>query len=537
MTQLRDYQAEMRSGFHAAWHSGARNVLGVLPTGGGKTVLFSEEIAGYPGPSCAIAHRQELVSQISLALGKARVRHGLLAPKKITRAIVQLHMEELGVSYYDPTSRVKVAGVDTLVRMEPDTWSKSVGLWVIDEAHHVLKENKWGRAAAMFPNAYGLGVTATPCRADGKGLGRHADGLFDRMVQGPPMRRLIERGYLTPYRIFAPPSDIDLSGVTISAGGDYNPDQLRAAVHKSRVIVGDVVGHYLKHARGKRGVTFAVDVEHATEMAAAYRAAGVPAAVITGDTSDTDRIAMMRQFRAGTLLQLCNCDLLGEGVDVPAIEVVSFARPTMSFSLYCQQFGRALRILLGKLHAIIIDHVGNVAKHGLPDARRVWSLDARERGLRSARPADVMPTMTCRMCTGVFERTTSSCPYCGYYNEPSGRSAPEMVDGALHELTEDVLARMRGEIDRVDGAPTFPYGAGPEVVGSIKKRHWERQQAQQRLREAMMLYGGLRTAAGDSIEAAQRRFFHTYGLDVMSAQALGAREAAELEQKLRSVLQ
>src|SRR5882762_8257373 len=142
----------------------------------------------------------------------------------------------------------------------------------------MLRDNKWGKVASMFPNARWLGVTATPNRADGRGLGRHADGLFDTMVHAPSMRELIRMGYLTDYRIFTIPSDVDLTDVPISAGGDFSPEPLRKAVHRSH-IVGDVVQHYLRIARGKLGVTFAVDVESATQIAAAFNAAGVKAEV------------------------------------------------------------------------------------------------------------------------------------------------------------------------------------------------------------------------------------------------------------------
>ena len=209
VTHLRPYQAKAKQYIYDAWDQGFVNVLAVLPTGAGKTVLFSDIIHDHRGASCAIAHRQELVSQISLALARDKVRHRIIGPKSVVKLCVNLHMLELGASYYDPSSTCAVAGVDTLVRRgdELNGWLESVTLCVQDEAHHVLESNKWGTAFKMFPNAKGLGVTATPLRADGKGLGRHVDGLFDTMVEGPGMRDLIEMGFLTEYRVFAPPSD------------------------------------------------------------------------------------------------------------------------------------------------------------------------------------------------------------------------------------------------------------------------------------------------------------------------------------------
>jgi hypothetical protein len=403
----------------------------------------------------------------------------------------------------------------------------------------------------MFPNARGLYPTATPLRADGKGLGRHADGLVDSMVLAPSMRDIIDMGYLTDYRIFAPPSDLDLSQVATSqATGDFNADQLRKAVHKSH-ITGDVVAHYLKLAPGKLGVTFAVDVEAAGEIAASFRAQGVPAEVVSAKTPDALRAQILRRFKAREVLQLVNVDLFGEGFDLPAIEVVSFARPTESFALYSQQFGRALRLMLSKeaaaVHAhltdegrraaiaasekpvaFIIDHVGNVLRHGLPDARREWSLDRRER--RGGGKSDAIPLRVCvnDLCLQPYERVHKSCPYCGHYPPPPSRSAPEFVDGDLTELDAETLAALRGEIARIDGDAVIPYGAAPEVAGAVRRRHWERREAQQALRNAIAWWAGLESAQGRGESESYRRFFHRFGLDVASAQTLNDREAAEL---------
>ena len=232
---LRYYQNDLSNGIDAAWTRVA-NVLAVSATGSGKTVVVAHKIKQEPGASVFIAHRTELVAQASLALAREGVRHKVIGPASLQRNCAQIHLTELGRSWYDPNAKTAVAGVDTLVRLPPaDPWRAQVRLWVCDEAHHLCysspgKPNKWAAAALMFPNARGLGVTATPLRADGKGLGRHADGLMDELVQGPPMLLLITEGWLTPYRVFAPPSDLDLSGVATSAGGDYSPDPLRKAV-------------------------------------------------------------------------------------------------------------------------------------------------------------------------------------------------------------------------------------------------------------------------------------------------------------------
>lgn len=541
--KLRPYQADAKAGVYSAWQSGALNALAVLPTGAGKTVLFSDIIREHNAPVCAIAHRQELVSQISLALARDGVRHRIIGPKSVVKLCVNIHMAEVGASFYDPGSAVAVAGVDTLVRRGPELahWLNSVTLWVQDEAHHVLKANKWGTAAEMFPNAKGLGVTATPLRADGKGLGRHADGLFDDMYVGPSMRDLINMGYLTEYRVFAPPNDIDLSAVATSAStGDYSKVQLTKAVRKSHVV-GDVVAHYLRIAPGKLGITFATDVETATDMAAAYNAAGVPAAVVSAKTPDAERIALLRKFKNRQLLQLVNVDLFGEGFDLPAIEVVSMARPTQSYALYVQQFGRALRLLDGKIEALIIDHVGNVVRHGLPDARQEWTLDGKDKQ-RNGGPSDAIPVKACPACTAVYERINAACPFCGHKAAPAARSGPDQVDGSLVELDPSVLALMRGEIERVDMDPEV-YRAELAAkhtpkVGQLAhvKRHVERQEAQKALRASIAWWAGYQRALGRSDDESYRRFYFAFGVDVLSAQALGTKDALSLAEKVNSKL-
>jgi superfamily II DNA or RNA helicase len=543
--KLRPYQQQLVDETHAAWASGARNVMAVAPTGGGKTVVLSDIVRANAGASCTIAHRQELVTQISVALNRNAVPHRIIGPDSIIRLAVRLHMEDAGKSYFNPASRDAVAGVQTLLRRQEGLarWAQSVTLWVTDEGHHILRDNQWGKATLMFPNARGLAVTATPTRADGRGLGRHADGLMDVMVEGPPPRWLIDQKYLTDYRIFAPPSDLDLSGVTTSADGDYSKIKLKAAVRKSRVV-GDVVKHYQRIAPGKLGITFATDVETATDIATQFNASGVPAEIVSAKTPDAERAAILRRFRCRELLQLVNVDLFGEGFDLPAIEVVSMARPTQSYSLFCQQFGRALRILEGKTEAIIIDHVGNVQRHGLPDRPRVWTLDAQER--RSRGPTDTIPVTTCGNtsppCMAVYERIHPACPYCGFEPVPASRAGPAFVDGDLHELDAGTLAQMRGEVARVD-RPASEYqaelaAARVPAIGQMAnvKRHRLRQDAQAVLRDAIAWWAGHQRAEGRGDPESYRRFYFAFGVDVLSAQALGTKEAEALTDRIHQHL-
>lgn len=552
---LRPFQTKLEADCYAAWDAGAVNIMPVSATGSGKTVLLSKLLYDESGASIAIAHRQELVSQIAVALARNGVRHRVVGAKRgssLTRVITALQVAELGYSFIDPTAKTGVGGIDTIIRMTNDPWFSQIRLAVQDEGHHVLKDNKWGKVAAMFPSARGLFPTATPQRADGKGLGRHADGITDALVLAPSMRDIINMGYLTDYRIFAPPSDLNLSEVSISATtGDFNQDQVRKAVHKS-TITGDIVKHYLKIAPGKLGVTFAVDVEEAGKIAAAFKAAGVPAEVVSAKTPDALRAAILRRFKKREILQLVNVDLFGEGFDLPAIEVVSFGRPTDSFALYSQQFGRTLRLMIEEILSgrwgtytdeerkafirasrkpvgIIIDHVGNVVRHGLPDARREWSLDRRE---RRAKKSDAIPLRVCVNCLQPYEAVTKRCPYCDYYPTPASRGGPEFVDGDLTELDASTLAALRGDIARIDGDFFAPQSLDQYAAMGARKRHAERQQGQASLRNAVAWWAGVEAARGHGESESYRRFYFRFGIDVANAQLLGAREAEELAQKV-----
>lgn len=531
---LRPFQRSITEQVYWAWQK-HRNVLAVAPTGSGKTVIFSHVVRHFNGASCVMAHRRELVSQISLALCANGVRHALGTPDDVRRDIIALQIEKFGHHYHHAQSPCRVVGVDMLLDADAtrDPWFAQVGLWVMDEAHHLLVDNKWGKAVAKFPNAYGLGVTATPKRADGKGLGYHASGVMNYMVQGPTMSQLIAEGFLSKYRVFCPPSDIQLQNVPIGESGDYSSKPLRAAVRASRQITGSVVDSYLKYAAGRLGVTFAVDVEEAQKYAQAFNARGVPAEVVTWKTPTLLRSSILRRFERREILQLVNVDMFGEGFDLPAIEVVSMARPTKSLALYLQQFGRALRILAGKEYAIIIDHVGNVREHKLPNIPRVWTLDNEPRGSRAG-SSDAIPLTTCRECYRPYERVLRECPYCGYYPEPAGRSSPKEVDGDLTELSQDVILSLLNEKSRIDSAPETGlfYAAGAQAFGAMRKHHHERQLAQQALRERMALWGGWRESQGDTLSMAQRRFFHTYGIDVLTAQTLNAADAEALRLRI-----
>lgn len=567
----RPYQTDLKLRTYEAWDNGAKFVLATLPTGAGKTFTFSEVIAEESAASAAIAHRSELVGQMAMALARNGVRHRVIGPSALARAIAAAQVQELGRSFYDPNARAGVVSSKSLLNLsESDPWLRQVRLCIGDEGHHYLRDNEWGRGIAMFPNLHrGMLVTATGWRADGKGLGRGIllpsgkwsnDGLADALIEGPNMRWMIDNGYLTGYRVFAPPNDLDFSDVPVTESGDLSPAKNRAAMKRSTRIVGDVVKHYLAIAPGKLGVTFAVDVEEATKIAQAFRAAGVPAEVVHAKTPDVLRTQILRRFRKREILQLINVDLFGEGFDLPAIEVVSMVRKTESKGLFDQQFGRSLRLMVdglllenwdtfsveerllyialsGKPEAIIIDHVGNCERHGLPDGVRIHTLERRNRRSKDA-PTDVIPLTTClnAACMRVYERTESCCPYCKAKPVPSSRSAPEFVDGDLHELDPAAYARLRGEIAKVDGPARFPQGMAPGVAQSIRNNHFERQHAQRLLRNQIDLWCGWQTAQGRDLSECYKRFWFMFGTDVATAMALGRPDAEALREKISSKL-
>lgn len=544
---LRPYQQKLLQDVYAAWHSGHKNVLAVLPTGGGKTVLFTEILAAHAGYSCAIAHRRELVGQMSLTLNKRQIPHFAHVQSKDVKWLVSLHMAEHGVSYYRTGARCAVASVDTLRSRENHlaAWCKRVGLWIMDEGHHVIEKNKWGKAVRMFPNARGLSVTATPERADGKGLARSADGVIDTMVIGPTGRELIEQGYLTDYIIYSPPSDIDMSDVPISSTGDYSQPKMVTKVKQSKVI-GDVVEHYLRIAPGKLGITFVPSIEIAQDMAAAFNKAGVPAEAVSSKTPRDQRNNATRKLRNGDLKQLVNVDIFGEGFDLPAIEVVSMARPTESYPLLSQQFGRALRPMQGKAKAIIIDHVGNCmrlfSRYGLPDSDIQWNLMSREKRSNTTN-IDGPPLRMCTECTGVFQSYQRICPYCQHTIIPTNRSAPEFIDGDLTILDTEIIRQLYKERARID----TPYkdietkmrcaNAPFPAIAGASKQHRLRQEAQTKLRETLALWGGWQYHMGRGKSESWQRFYRKYGVDVLSAQILGRPEAEALTERIVKDLQ
>jgi len=542
--KLRPYQEKLITDVYAEWDAGNQYVVMVSATGSGKSMTLTEIVKRERDRGqyvLVLAHRQELITQLSDTMARMEVHHAIIAARSAIKFATRLHMENYGSNFYDPNSRVIVASVQSMRPAKVAELAQLGGRLTVvqDEAHHATKKSKtWGGVLTplMDAGARGLGPTATPCRADGQGLSRATDGYGDAMVLGPEMSWLIDNGYLSKYKIYCPPTDLHLENVeTSKSTGDYKEKELKAEIGRSH-IVGDIVSHYLKICPGKRGITFTVGVDTAEEVAEEYRKRGVPAVALSGRNTDAERVQAVRDLKSGKILQIVNDSLIGEGVDIPAVEVVSFGKPTESYAHYAQMFGRALRVFEGKTHAIIIDAVSNVMRHGLPDAPREWTLDRRDRRTGKSEPSKVR---VCVACTAVYERYLDACPDCGEpVPVPATRSGPDCVDGDLYELDETTLARMRSDVQHAREEPAdmrdrLTAQNVPDVgVMAHVGRQYRRIDALVKLDHTLAQWAGYRRAEGLSNSEIFRKFYLTYGIDWLAAQALKAKEADELRERI-----
>lgn len=578
--KLRPYQQDLVDAVRAEWAAGNANVLMRADTGAGKTAMLGHLVETHNGASCVIAHRSELVSQLSLTLARYKVRHDVIAAAGTRKAIARAHIEELGTCYYQPGARCAVASVDTLIRAEGlDAWAKQVTLWICDEGHHLARDwkhdpdtdamvpapNKWGKAVESFthPDCKGLLPTATPKRADGKGLGRHADGYADVMVEGPAMRWLIDQGYLCDYRVYCPKASREMPSVGApGSSGDFSQAQLAEWAHDpDNPIVGDLATQYGVHGEGGTFISFCTDIDTAIKTAEAHRARGVTAEVVTGNTPDHVRRDIFRRFGRAEVLQLCVVDIVSEGTDLPACRGASFGRPSESLALVMQQIGRTLRPLYApgfdlstqagrlaaiaasaKPYAILIDHVQHFLKPhlGPPDKIRDWTLDRREK--RAKVEPDFVPNKVCPECVRPYPGIHRACPHCKVETPPASRKSPEAVEGDLFLLDPEVLAALRGAADAVeiteDERRAQLIASRCPTIGIERhvRSHSERQAAQIMLRAAMGRWGDVQLRAGLDDVQMQRKFFHTMGVDVLSARALSAADAWALTERVDSAV-
>lgn len=389
---LRDYQIADREAIRAAFRGGARAVLYCLPTGGGKTTTAADIVAlaaAKGSRTLFFAHRKELIDQASSRFDQFGIAHGVIMADHPRRR---------------PEEPVQVASIQTLSRRRMP-WTPA--LIIVDECHRVKGASYLG-LLAQFPEAKIIGLTATPIRADGKGL----KPPFDALVLGPSVQTLTDLGYLVPVLAYAKKKP-DLRGVR-SLGGDYKLDELELAMNKPE-IVGDVVKEWSRHANGRQTVAFAVGVAHSKALCAAWQAAGVACEHLDGETSKEAREAILARLASGETTVVSNCQVLTEGWDCPAVSAISVVRPTQSLGLFLQMSGRVLRPAGGKTNCILLDHGGNVYRYGLPADPREWELSFDRPKKQGPRTKDVDDCVrVCPECEAVNKKEALTCACCGY---------------------------------------------------------------------------------------------------------------------------
>jgi superfamily II DNA or RNA helicase len=400
---LRPYQQQLVTDIRLQYQLGHRKVLMVLSTGGGKTCIFSHiaQAAAKKGNRVLIAvHRQELLDQACRSLPMA---HGVIAANRAM----------------DLSAAVQVASVQTLARRLHKLPRDFFQLVIIDEAHH-SNAGTWARTLEHFHQAHLLGVTATPCRGDGRGLGDY----YQAMVEGPSAAWLTDNGYLAPARVLAPPG-FDTTGLR-KRMGDFDT---REAEHRIGTIMGDCLSHYRKHLEGQTAIAFCCSVAHAEAVARLFMGAGIPAASIDGSMTSEQRRDLLQALGTGRIKVLTSCALIGEGVDVPSVGGCILLRPTASTSLHLQMIGRCLRPSPGKAAAVVLDHVGNTLRLGHHLEPREWTLE----GL-AKRDRDKAPSVkVCPQCFAAMASQAKQCGECGHTFAAEVREL-QQVDGELQEI-------------------------------------------------------------------------------------------------------
>lgn len=377
MQMLRDYQEDLISQVREAYRRGYRSPCIVLPCGGGKSVIVAEiaKRTTYNGNNVLfLIHRRELRDQIISTFSRWGVDMSLCDVMMVQTA----------------ARRAEKLRVPSLV--------------ITDENHHCLASS-YKTIYEEFPKAHFLGVTATPVRLNGDGLG----DVNDVLINGVSAKWLIENKFLAPYDYYAP-SVSDLTGIKITHG-EYAAGDIEKLLAKNTVF-GDVIGYYKKLADGKQAVCYCASIRHSEEMAAAFRKAGIEAAHIDGSTPPAEREHIIEEFRRGAIDILCNVDLISEGFDVPDCECAILLRPTKSLTLFIQQSMRCMRYKPGK-RAVIIDHVGNYARFGMPDDERKWTLEKRDKADRKSKAEKPVNARMCPHCYAVF-KSADKCPKCGF---------------------------------------------------------------------------------------------------------------------------
>ncbi len=420
MITLYPYQDQWVTDIRKAYNGGAQAVLAVLPTGGGKTICFSwlaMRMAGNRKRVLILCHRKELMRQISEALSQFGIYHGL---------INAAHSPDL-------SALVQVGTIATVINRTH--LYQHFDYIIMDEAHHAVADT-WRTVLSRYPSARVLGVTATPVRGDGDGLGRHVGGLFDEMVVGPSFQQLVDLNRLARPRLFQPQRLIDFSSVGIVAG-DYNTKQ-QAKIMNDRTITGDTIGLYREHIDGMRMIVSCCDIQHAESVAAQFNGAGISAGYVSGRQKDDERDAVLQDFQTARIKVLTFCDIVSEGFDlkenrfpdvVPLMGVANL-RKTKSLGLALQIWGRGSRITPTKREFFIFDQVGNSLIHGAPWWDREWSLDGFTKEDKKKTEEKALSMRQCERCKESYE-PAPACPYCGHMKAVQG---PKSVAGSLAEV-------------------------------------------------------------------------------------------------------
>lgn len=446
-------------------------------------------------PTCIIVHRKELLLQASASLTNLGIEHGLISPDFTPKK----------------HAMVQVASVDTLLqRLKKQSYK--FGMLIYDEAHHVVEGNKWGRVYEQLGKPVMLGVTATPVRTDGKGLGTHAGGVFEAMVLGPSVVDLIRRGMLINPKVYASPVVPEgLDDVKTNRDGTDNLQALAAIVDRPR-ITGSAVEHYTKICPSRRAIVFCSSIEHAKHVAAEFNAAGYRFELLVGapHMSDAERTAVNLRLRRGEIHGACTVDLVSEGYDLPDLECCIMLRPTASEALFLQQVGRVMRPSEGKTECWLLDHVGNVGaihggefkrKHGLPNEEREWTLDGRKK--RKKKKGDdepEEPKVDIKQCPDCFttHEAAPQCPTCGHVYEAKAPRSLQQVDGNLQLVTEELQRRQ--EQQRLRSA----QAAAKTVEDMMNELGFSRGRAEA-IVKAREEKAQLRTALIDDLRAWQQR--------------------------------
>lgn len=437
MTQLRDYQHQAIADLRRSIAGGARAPLLQAGTGLGKTIISSEMIrsAVAKGRRCLfLVPRRQLAWQTIEKLTAFGVEHGILMAGERPSLM----------------PNVQVASVQTLYSRcfedgEPVTqeWGgrgmplPKADLVVIDEAHANCSSMA-RKILAQYPDAIHVGMTATPSRSNGKGLGH----IYDAIVQGPSVRWAMDNGYLCELRYYGP-SEWDMSGVKIQ-DGDYNQKQLGEAVNQPK-LVGDVVRNWERIAPERTTVVFAVDRKHARALHEAFNGAGHVAEYIDGQTDNDERHAIFERLESGQSRVLCSVAVVDMGWDAPWAECAVLARPTKSLARYLQAVGRILRPAPGKESAVLIDHTGAVRNLGFVDDPFQWTLDGATPSEQSKEKAPAeATTVTCPGCSRVI-KPGPVCPECGHEMKAESKRAIEAKEAELQEIQRKEQAKERRE--------------------------------------------------------------------------------------------